>query len=252
MLCSQITWAMSPVGLCFPRRVRAAVPGGMLKLSCPPQVAVLLPRAAELRQPPPLRDHSRLRAQPPQVHLHRHPPAAAGEIPGGEGQAGAGEADAHPHPLPQVGARGGGAVGEVVPSSPGLWASCSCLMRGSSPDSFPCWRRRFTVRIRPSGRRISPCPPPRVPSWCRAQVPRGAAPWGLEGVKEWGRETAGMLPGVDEALPVHRGCPMGGVCPSSSCRQHRGRAHHATLQQEAQYQQLCCQHGHRHARTHAR
>lgn len=28
---------MSPVGLCFPRRARAAVPGGMLKLSCPPR-----------------------------------------------------------------------------------------------------------------------------------------------------------------------------------------------------------------------
>uniref|UniRef100_A0A8B9BW77 histone acetyltransferase n=1 Tax=Anser brachyrhynchus TaxID=132585 RepID=A0A8B9BW77_9AVES len=137
------------------------------------EVAVLLPRAAELRQPSPLRDHSRLRAQPPQVHLHRHPPAAAGEVPGGEGQAGAGEADADPHPLPQVPVHAGG--GDLR------------------------------------------------------------------------RELAHLGGGFHRA--GRRGCPAG-VAPSRG--QHRGRAHHAALQQEAQHQQLCREHGRRHAGAHAR
>lgn len=136
-----------------------------------PQVAVLLPRAAELRQPSPLRDHARLWAQPPQVHLHRHPPAAAGEVPGGEGQAGAGEAHTDPHPLPQVGAWHGAAVcAAVSPALPsGLCAPSSA--RCSPPGSCPCWRRRSMVRTRPYGRRISLCQLRRAPSWCRAQVP---------------------------------------------------------------------------------
>lgn len=68
------------------------------------QVAVLLPRAPEQRQPPALRDHARVWPQFAQVHFHRDPAPAPGEVQGGEGQAAPGETHAHPHTLPQVSA----------------------------------------------------------------------------------------------------------------------------------------------------
>lgn len=66
------------------------------------QVVVLLPRPAEQRQPAPLRNHSGVRPELAQVHLHRDPTTAPGEVPSGEGQTAAGETHAYPHTLPQV------------------------------------------------------------------------------------------------------------------------------------------------------
>lgn len=66
------------------------------------QVALLLPRPSEQRQPPALRDHSGVWAQFAEVHLHRDAPTAAGEVQGGEGQTAPRETHTHPHTLPQV------------------------------------------------------------------------------------------------------------------------------------------------------
>lgn len=66
------------------------------------QVALLLPRPPEQRQPAALRNHSSVRPQFAQVHFHRDATAAPGEVQGGKGQAVARETHPHPHTFPQV------------------------------------------------------------------------------------------------------------------------------------------------------
>lgn len=78
------------------------VTGSLFPVFPSPQVAVLLPRPPEQRQPAALRNHPSVRPQFAQVHFHRDAAAAPREVQGGKGQAAAGETHPHPHAFPQV------------------------------------------------------------------------------------------------------------------------------------------------------